>query len=931
VSSRDRVASPRGFVRRAESIASVRVAACAAAFVAALVAAGPARAGYLPGFQETAVITGLTLPTMVRFAPDGRVFVAEKGGRIKVFPSLASPTPTLLVDLSPLVHNVNDKGLLGLALDPRWPTRPYVYALYTLDQWPDGTPVAAPDTCSAPPAVGCVVTARLSRFRVSPLSTLVGGEQILIDAGYRWCMQFSTHSIGTVAFGSDGALYVGAGDGASFENTDYGQFGGAAGVPVNPCGDPDPPTDVGVAPASAAVGQGGTLRSQDLLTPGDAVSFDGTILRVDPDTGDALPDNPLYGGASAEDDRIVAFGLRNPFRFVPRPGTTELWIGDVGWTLWEEIDRIADPTDGVVENFGWPCYEGAHRMQAYDNLDIALCEALYADPHHGSPPGGPLFEYTPPLFEYSHFGEVVPGDGCDAGGQSSAQAGAFYTADVYPGRFQGAFFFFDYSRRCIWAMLPDANGDPDPSDVVRVGNEVYATVALEVGPSGDLFRVDIMGNIQRITYRAPSAVASATPPSGNAPLVVQFDGSGSSTPLGGALTYEWDLDGDGELDDSTLIAPLVTYTDPGSYAVKLRVTDVNGASDIASLLMNVSNDPPQPSIVTPIEGLSWHVGDPIAFSGSATDPQDGPLPASALDWSVILHHCTGPSACHEHPVQQYEGVAAGSFTAPDHETPSHLELRLTARDSLGLETTVSRQLDPETVTLAFDTAPSGLTLVVGSSSLPTPFVREAIIGSDNFVTAPSPQTDGGQSYLWYAWSTGGARSHSIVAPATPLAVVASFDLDGDGDGLPDAADNCPALPNPSQTDTDADQVGDVCDDLCVGTTTQISALLPAISPGGSWVHVDGGGVGPNAQVEAAGQPVPTQQSSGLLLFQVPAVAVGSQLPIVVVNPEGCRSQQSVSLTVSAPVSSCGLLGVEGALPWALALWWRRRARVAARR
>lgn len=890
-----------------------------------LLAPRPAAAYYEPGFQETAVITGLTLPTMVRFAPDGRVFVIEKGGRVKVFPSLATPTPSVLVDLSPLVHNVDDKGLLGLAIDPRWPTHPYIYVLYTYDRRPDGSPVTFPDTCSSPPSAGCVVTARLSRFEVSPLSTLVGGEQVLIDGGFRWCIQFQTHTIGTVAFGDDGALYVGAGDGASYENTDYGQFGGAGGVPVNPCGDPNPPGDVGVAPANAASGEGGSLRSQDLLTPNDATSFDGAILRVDPDTGDALPDNPLYGGARSDDDRIVAFGLRNPFRFVPRPGTREIWIGDVGWATWEEIDKIADPTDGVIENFGWPCYEGMLKTDAFDNLNNALCEGLYANPHFGSPPSGPVYEYTPPLFYWSHFTDVVPGDGCNAGGQASAQAGAFYLADVYPVRFKNAFFFFDYSKSCMWAMLPDANGNPDPTTVEPFGHELYGTVGLEVGPGGDLYRVDILGNIQRISYGAPTAVATATPSSGNAPLVVQFNGSGSTTPLAGGLHYEWDLDGDGAFDDSTLVAPIVTYTAAGSHLVKLRVTDVNGASDIASLQVNVSNDPPSPSIATPAAGFHWSVGQTIAFSGSATDPQDGTIPASGLHWSIILHHCTSAGACHEHPVQQLDGVASGSFTAPDHETPSYLELRLTARDSFGLEATVARPLDPATVQMHFDSVPSGRTLVVGSSTLATPFTRDAIIGSDNFVTAPSPQPSASGDYLWYAWSDGGAQSHSIIAPPTPLSVTASFDVDSDGDGHPNAADNCPTQSNPDQADTDGDHVGDVCDDVCVGTKTQITGLDPSITTAGSWVHVVGSGFGPNVQVQFAGQPAQLQQTNGALYAKTPSAPVGSQLAVVAINPEGCRSQQAVSVTISAPVG-CGLVGVEGALPCAVVLWWQRRRR-----
>lgn len=889
-----------------------------------------AEAGLAPGFQETPVITGLFLPTVVRFAPDGRVFVAEKGGRIKVFPSLASPTPTVLVDLGTVVHNTHDKGLLGLALDPRWPTHPYVYALYTYDAAPDGSgPVPLySDACNNPPMVGCVVTARLSRFEVSPLSTLVGSEQVLIDGGFRWCIQFPSHTIGTLQFGADGALYVGAGDGASFDNIDYGQFGGSSGVPVNPCGDPNPPTDVGVAPANAVVGEGGALRSVDLLTAGDAVSFDGAILRVDPDTGDALPDNPLYGGSTSDDDRIVAFGLRNPFRFVVRPGTNELWIGDVGWETWEEINRVVDPTDAVVENFGWPCYEGQLRQTFYNSFGVAMCQSLYANPQFGSPPGGPTFQYTPPHFTYRHNLEVVPGDGCVAGLQASAQAGGFYVGSSYPALYHDAFFFFDYARRCIWAMRPGAGGVPDPATISVVGQQIDGTVMMETGPNGDLFRVDIAGGaIRRITYGAPTAVATATPSSGAAPLLVQFDASGSTTPLGSGLAYEWDLDGDGEFDDSTLVAPLVTYPVPASITVRLRVTDVNGASDIDDVAVNVANDPPAPSIDAPLDGTLWQVGQNIAFSGSALDPQDGPVPASGLHWRVLLHHCYAPGDCHEHPVQEFDGVSSGSFVAPDHEVPSYLEIRLTAQDALGLEASVQRDLLPETVQITVDSVPSGLEIAIGTDNLTTPFVREAIVGSDNFVTAPSPQTLGADAWLWLAWSDNGPQSHSVIAPAAPLSLTATFALDGDGDGVPDPADNCPARPNADQADTDADQVGDVCDALCVGTTTAAFGVTPASASAGGSVRLLAGGVGPSAFVLLGDTPLPLQQLPGEMTFVVPPGTPDGTYPVVVVNPEGCRSQDHVPLQVAPPGgSSCGLVGGEALAALAVLRAARRRRR-----
>ncbi len=142
-----------------------------AALLALLLQAGPAHAQaatVLPsGFLETVVFSGLSYPTAVRFAPDGRVFVAEKGGTVKVFSSLSNPTPTVVADLSTNVDNYWDRGLIGLAVDPAFPTRPYIYVLYTLDAPPGGTVPTWNDNCPTPPGPtydGCVVTGRLSRI-----------------------------------------------------------------------------------------------------------------------------------------------------------------------------------------------------------------------------------------------------------------------------------------------------------------------------------------------------------------------------------------------------------------------------------------------------------------------------------------------------------------------------------------------------------------------------------------------------------------------------------------------------------------------------------------------------------------------------------------------------------------------------------------------
>ncbi|HEX5576945.1 MAG TPA: PQQ-dependent sugar dehydrogenase, partial [Gemmatimonadaceae bacterium] len=130
------------------------------------------------GFTESTVISGLTNPMVVRFSSDGRVFVAEKSGLIKVFSSLSDTTPTTFADLRTNVYNFWDRGLMGMALHPAFPSVPYVYVLYAYDHIL-GDPAAPPkwgvagatsDSCPNPPgatADGCVVSGRLSRLQAA--------------------------------------------------------------------------------------------------------------------------------------------------------------------------------------------------------------------------------------------------------------------------------------------------------------------------------------------------------------------------------------------------------------------------------------------------------------------------------------------------------------------------------------------------------------------------------------------------------------------------------------------------------------------------------------------------------------------------------------------------------------------------------------------
>ncbi|MPZ51565.1 MAG: hypothetical protein GEU79_02330, partial [Acidimicrobiia bacterium] len=279
-----------------------------------------------PGFYVEDVFGGYqpeSSITAIRFAPDGRAFVAERRGRILVFDSISDTTPDV-IDLTNQVHGFWDRGLLGLAVDPDFPAEPWIYVFYTRDgSWQGqiwGDLISGNDSCPDPPgqtADGCVVMGRLSRMTIDANNN-EGPEQPILDG--KWCFQFPSHSADDLVFGPDGMLYVSAGDGASFGPVDYGQHGGTQGsppvVPQNPCADPFDPE----AEDPAVTGEGGMLRSQDIRTSGDPLGYNGAVVLIAPETGDA---------------QMLAHGLRNPYRMAFGPDGA-LFVGDVGWGIWEE-------------------------------------------------------------------------------------------------------------------------------------------------------------------------------------------------------------------------------------------------------------------------------------------------------------------------------------------------------------------------------------------------------------------------------------------------------------------------------------------------------------------------------------------------------------------------------------------------------------------
>jgi glucose/arabinose dehydrogenase/PKD repeat protein len=737
------------------------------------------------GFSDLEAIGDVTEPTAVAFAPDGTAFVALKTGVIKSFDYDTgsdtfepNATSTNFADLSLTVNNYWDRGLTGIAVDPQFGMagHNFVYVNYAYNRDPRDSPPVVPkwgdpdqqyDECAqpastTPPFAGCAAMVRVTRLTAErPAGSLgwtmvPGSEFELLADG---CFQFPSHASGDVVFGPDGKLYASAGDGASFDTEDYGQY-------ANPCsGDP--------------ADEGGSLRSQDYRTAADPLGVDGSVVRIDPSA-------TLTPTQATADQWLVAYGHRNPWRLAFRPGTNELWNGDVGGSNWEEINRIPNATTAPATpvNRGWPCYEGAwtgsERNNAWDLLDRPLCESLYA-----AGPGA----VQAPYFSYrtrENAGPLTSGEDCEFSTSSVSGVAFGPTTGNYPASYQGALFFSDFARQCIWRLGKLPNGDPDAASISVFAQRAGTPVQLVAGPGGDLYYVDYgivdgqvtenAGGVHRFVYTAgnaaPTAHIAADQTSGPLPLTVQFDGTGSTDPDGDTLTYSWDLDGNGSFGDSTSTSPTKTYLSAGIVDVGLRVDDGHGHTATATVKVQAGNNAPQLGAVSPAPSVTWSVGETVHFSAEATDPEDGALAASRFTWQLSIRHCPS-GVCHTHPLQAYPGVKSGSFQAPDHEYPSHLLLTVTVKDSQNLAADRTIELDPKTVTLGFGSSPAGLPVTVAGR--PGVTSQTFIVGSTFTISAPTAQQQGARRWMLAGWSDGGAATHQVVAPATARTYVAAYD------------------------------------------------------------------------------------------------------------------------------------------------------------
>ena len=490
--------------------------------------------------------------------------------------------------------------------------------------------------------------------------------------------------------------------------------------------------------------------SNDPKLAQDLTTYHGKVLRL-LDDGQPAPGNPYYNtaGANRQQRSIWAIGMRNPWFMTMDPQTKKLYVMNVGGGF-EEINDITSPDATKNYNYGWGT---DNKSGSEQNAATTIL----------------------PVFAYNR---NVPNWNAQT---CAITSGLAFNPPVtnYPAQYRNKLYFGDWCTG--WLRSFDLSNptsgtwqDNFPANFSRV-------LGLTVGLDGNIYYSDYSnnGNIWRIEYTLTQIPQIVNQP--KSLTVYENESATFSVTASGTnpLTYKW-------FKNNVLIptATLSTYTitsvalaNADNYTVEVTNNFGNILSAIAKLTVLPFNAPPVAKISAPLASLKWNVGTVIPYSGTATDAEDGILPASAYNWEVMVFHKDCPTCEHSHPGPNVaNGVVSGTFIATNGgETSSNIWLRiyLTVTDSKGRKGIDSVDVQPNKVDLTATTNVPGLEIVLGLGK-PTPYTKTAVVNASLTVQALTPQVIGNTVYTFDSWNIGGGANQILKVPATNTTYSATY-------------------------------------------------------------------------------------------------------------------------------------------------------------
>jgi glucose/arabinose dehydrogenase len=615
-----------------------------------------------------------------------------------------------LLDLSARVNNNTDRGFTGVAVDSAFATNNYVYLYYTYDAFNADSPKPK--------------TSRVTRVTLKPDNTLANKnttpETVIVGS---WPTTPANEACPAAPTNVQDCIPA---DGVSHVN---GTIRSA----------PDGTLYIGTGDARHEA-----QNTPDPFRPFEPKSYAGKILHVDRD-GRGLPGHPFCPATddlSANCTKVFAGGFRNPFRFglSSRGG---LWVSDVGASKWEELDHVQRG-----KSYGWPCWEAGEKNPTM--ATNATCASHYAT---NSADVKPAWAYM-----HNDSGAAIIG-------------GAEIRGDKYPASWLGTVVAGDFVTGRLNRVEIDNAGKAVAVHPLATG---WQGLDVRLGPDGYVY-TSYWNQITRIVpsadNRPPTARATVTPYAGLAPLEAHFDGSGSTDPDGDALTYTWSY-GDGT--GGTGVSPIHSYATNGRYTARLTVTDEEGLTSTAEVIVVVGTHAPDVRITSPATGVKFKAGTPVGLTATATDVEDGTLPEAAVTWRVVLQHNQ-----HQHQIGTFTGKSAQFTPLTSHDSDSYYLIEASAVDSDGVATTAKLKLDPLTVKFEMVVEPAvAAELVYDFLNQPVPFVHQSAVGFETTVAAPETLVDpNGQTLLFQGWSDGGGQTHDVKVPDHDVKLVARYSSD----------------------------------------------------------------------------------------------------------------------------------------------------------